>query len=50
VELEKSLVQTQKTMGNADRLIQNVDHTVSDVKSAPVYQWLVPKKSEQKSP
>jgi phospholipid/cholesterol/gamma-HCH transport system substrate-binding protein len=50
VELEKSLVQTQKTMGNADRLIQNVDHTVSDVKSAPVYQWLVPKKSEQKPP
>jgi phospholipid/cholesterol/gamma-HCH transport system substrate-binding protein len=45
-QLEKSLAQTQTTLGSADRLIQNVDGTVSEVKSAPVYKWLVPKKSE----
>lgn len=46
VQLEKSLAQTQVTLGTADRLIQNVDGTVSEVRSAPIYKWLVPKKSE----
>lgn len=45
-QLEKSLLQTQTTLGSADRLIQNVDGTVNEVKSAPVYKWLVPKKAE----
>ena len=46
LQLEKSLAQTQTTLGSADRLIQNVDGTVNEVRSAPVYKWLVPKKSD----
>lgn len=44
-QLEKSLLQTQTTLGSADRLIQHVDDTVNEVKSAPLYKWLVPKNS-----
>ena len=43
-ELESSLVQTRKTLGTADKLIQNVDGTLQEVQSAPLYRWLVPKK------
>lgn len=46
VQLNKTLAQTQTTLGSANQLIQNVDRTVDDVKSAPVYQWLVPKKPQ----
>ena len=46
-ELESSLVQTRKTLDTADKLIQNVDTTVQDVQSAPLYRWLVPKKNAQ---
>jgi len=46
-ELENSLVQTRKTLDNADKLIHNVDQTVQEVHSAPVYRWLVPKKSPE---
>jgi len=42
VELEKSLVQTQQTLGGANRLIDNVDESLQDIKSAPLYKWLVP--------
>lgn len=45
-QLERSLVQTQKTLGSADHLIQNVDGTVNEIKSAPVYKWLIPAKKE----
>lgn len=50
VQLEKSLAQTQKTLETADGLIKNVDGTVSEVKSAPLYKWLVPKKPESHKP
>ncbi len=43
-ELESSLAQTRKTLDTADKLIQNVDGTLQDVQSAPLYRWLVPKK------
>lgn len=43
-ELESSLVQARKTLDTADKLIQDVDATVQDVQSAPLYRWLVPKK------
>ncbi len=46
VELEKTLVQTQKTLGSANRLMDNVDGTVHDIKSAPAYKWLVPEKAK----
>jgi phospholipid/cholesterol/gamma-HCH transport system substrate-binding protein len=46
VELEKTLVQTQKALGSANRLMDNVDETVHDVKSAPAYKWLVPEKAK----
>jgi phospholipid/cholesterol/gamma-HCH transport system substrate-binding protein len=42
VELEKSLVQTQKTLSGANRLIENVDGSLQDIKAAPVYKWLIP--------
>lgn len=46
IQLEKSLAQTQRTLETADGLIKNVDGTVSEVKSAPLYKWLVPQKQE----
>lgn len=49
-ELENSLIHTRQTLDSADKLIKNVDHTVNEVQSAPVYRWLVPKKSDQTNP
>ena len=46
-ELENSLVQTRKTLDNADKLIHHVDTTVNEVQAAPVYRWLVPKKKPE---
>ena len=43
-ELESSLVQTRKTLDTADKLIHNVDGTLQEVQTAPLYRWLVPKK------
>lgn len=44
-ELETSLVQTRKTLDTADKLIHNVDGTLQDIQTAPLYRWLVPKKA-----
>ena len=44
-ELETSLVQTRKTLDTADQLIHNVDGTLQDIQSAPLYRWIVPKKA-----
>jgi len=46
-ELESSLVQTRKTLDTADKLIQNVDGTLQEVQTAPLYRWLVPKKKAE---
>lgn len=50
VELEKSLVQTQKTLGGANRLIETVDGSLQDIKAAPVYKWLVPSNTNAAKP
>jgi hypothetical protein len=50
VELEKSLVQTQQTLGGANRLIDNVDESLQDIKSAPLYKWLVPNQKAASQP
>ena len=50
VELEKTLVQTQTTLGSANRLMDNVDDTVNGIKTAPVYKWLVPLRKEESKP
>ena len=50
IELEKSLVQTQQTLGSADRLIDNVDESMQDIKSAPLYKWLVPSQKPASQP
>ena len=41
-EFEKSLIQTQQTLGGANRLMEKVDGSMQDIKSAPIYRWLVP--------
>ena len=46
-ELETSLVQTRKTLDTADKLIHNVDGTLQDVQTAPLYRWLVPKREAE---
>jgi ABC-type transporter Mla subunit MlaD len=46
-ELENSLVQTRKTLDTADKMIQNMDETLQDVQSAPLYRWLVPKRKTE---
>lgn len=50
MELEKSLVQTQKTLGGANRLIENVDGSLQDIRSAPIYKWLVPSNANATKP
>jgi phospholipid/cholesterol/gamma-HCH transport system substrate-binding protein len=50
VELEKALVQTQQTLGGANRLIENVDGSLQDIKSAPVYKWLIPNNTNATKP
>lgn len=50
VELEKSLVQTQQTLGGANRLIENVDGSLQDIKAAPIYKWLVPSNTNATKP
>lgn len=46
VELEKSIAQTRETMASTNVLVRNIDTTVGEVQSAPLYRWLVPAKKK----
>ncbi|WP_408597751.1 MlaD family protein [Limnohabitans sp.] len=43
--LAATVSQTRSALEDAGKLMQNVDGTLTDIQSAPVYRWLVPNRS-----
>jgi ABC-type transporter Mla subunit MlaD len=48
--LSSAVQQTRLTTEKAGNLIENIDSTVKDVKSAPLYRWLVPSRKKTDTP
>ena len=48
--LSAAVQQTRLTTEKAGNLIENIDTTVKDVKSAPLYRWLVPSRKKTDAP